>query len=166
MLIVGTVLISTCATLWTTLLYLSRSVYAMGRAGVLPPVFGRLDRRDEPLWALVWIALSVTLCELAAGFSPTVSRVLNLVVGASSVFLGLLFAGSALACIRLFGGDRANRLTGVVVPAIGVAALAGILTATVVWGDGLLRWCAVAGVLAGIPFTWLVDFGRRRTRPY
>lgn len=164
-LIVGTVLISTCATLWTTLLYLSRSVYAMGRNGVLPAVLGELDARDEPFWALVWIAVIVTACELLAGFSPTAARALTLVLDASSVFLGLLFAGSALACIRLFAGDPAKRLTAVVVPAAGSVALFGVLGATIAGADNVLRGCAAAGIVLGFPFARLVKNGRRTPRP-
>ncbi|MDQ6826836.1 MAG: hypothetical protein M3Z14_06520 [Candidatus Eremiobacteraeota bacterium] len=48
--IIATVLILTCATLWTTLLYLSRSIFAMGSDGVLPKALGSRDRRDEPFW--------------------------------------------------------------------------------------------------------------------
>jgi amino acid transporter len=131
----------------------------------LPRSFGRLDARDEPFWALLWIAVTVTVCELLAGFSPTAARALNLVLDASSVFLGLLFAGSALACIRLFYRDPARRLTAVIVPAAGTLALLGILGATIGGGDSVLRGCACAGIVLGVPFAWLVKNGRRTPRP-
>jgi len=86
-LIVSAVMISTLSTLWTTILYLSRSVFAMGRDRVLPRVLGSLDRRNEPFWSLVVVAVLTTACELATGFSKTAADQLDLVVNASSVFL-------------------------------------------------------------------------------
>src|SRR5260370_40462814 len=89
--IVATVLVSTSSALWTTILYLSRSVYAMGRDGLLPRGIGTLDRRNEPFWSLAAIAILVTAAELATGFSPTAHEQLELVLNITAVFLGLPF---------------------------------------------------------------------------
>ena len=51
--ITATVLVSLAASLQTTLIYLTRSFFAMGRDGVLPGRFGTLDRRDQPAFAVV-----------------------------------------------------------------------------------------------------------------
>jgi amino acid transporter len=161
-LIIVTVLISTCTALWTTLLYLSRSVYAMGRNGVLPGFFGSLDRRSEPFWSLLGIALIVTACELLVGLSPTANRALTLVLNASSVFLGLLFCGSAAASVRLFWNRPQQRVAGVIVPAIGLVALLAVLTATIRFEDPILRAYAIAGILLGVPFAAVVRLGGRR----
>jgi amino acid transporter len=145
-------MISTLSTLWTTILYLSRSVFAMGRDGVLPRVLGSLDHREEPLWSLVVVAFLVTACELVTGFSKTAADQLTLIVNASSVFLGLLFVFSAAASARQFWGERGMRVTGVTVPLIGAIALLGVLAATILLEDRLLQWYAWAGVGLGIPF--------------
>ena len=150
--IVLTVLLSTLSTLWTTILYLSRSVYAMGRDGVLPRVLGVLDRRSEPLWAMAAVCVLVTLCELVTGFSPTAADQLTLVINASSVFLGLLFVLSAAAAAKRFRGEAASRLGGVVLPLTGAAALLGLLAATVAVEERRLALYACAGVVLGIPF--------------
>jgi amino acid transporter len=152
LLIVGAVMISTLSTLWTTILYLSRSVYAMGRDRVLPRALGTLDRRSEPFWALVTVAALTTVCELVTGFSKTAADQLDQVVNASSVFLGLLFVFSAAATVRCFLRERASLLKGVVIPAIGAAALLGVLVATVVFEPRSLQLYAWGGVLLGIPF--------------
>jgi len=159
LIIILTVLISTCTALWTTLLYLSRSVYAMGRNGTLPSFFGKLDRRNEPLWSLLGIALVVTACELLVGLSPTANRALALVLNASSVFLGLLFAGSAAASIRLFWKQPSERIAGVIVPAVGSVALCAVLAATIRFEDSVLRMYALAGIALGVPFAFLVRAG-------
>ncbi|MGC2130041.1 MAG: APC family permease [Candidatus Aquilonibacter sp.] len=150
--IVVTVLVSTLSTLWTTILYLTRSVYAMGRDGVLPRVLGALDARDEPVWSMGIVAVLVTLCELVTGFSKSAADQLTLVLNASSVFLGLLFVLSALAAARRFWGEPVARLGGVIVPLAGALALLGVLVATVAVEDHKLAGYACAGVLLGIPF--------------
>jgi amino acid transporter len=161
--IVVTVLLSTSAALWTTILYLSRSVYAMGRDGLLPKALGQLDRRLEPAWSLAVIAVLVMLCELATGFSPSASAQLQLVLNVSSIFLGLLFALSAAACVRHFwraGGGIPARLVEVVIPLIGAVALLAILLATIAFEQPPLQWYAWGGIALGIPFA----FWRARAR--
>jgi len=149
--ILVTVLVSTSSALWTTLLYLSRSVFAMGRDGVLPRALGTLDRRDEPFWSLVATGLLVAALELLTGFSPTAAAQLTLVLNGSSLFLGLLFVFSAAAAVRIFWSQPPFRWTGVVIPAVGMAALALVLGATVRFEDHTSQGYAVAGILVGIP---------------
>ncbi|HET9029417.1 MAG TPA: APC family permease [Candidatus Aquilonibacter sp.] len=150
--IVLTVLLSTLTTLWTTILYLSRSVFAMGRDGLLPRALGDLDGRDEPFWSLAIVAILVTVCEVITGFSKSAADQLQLVLNASSVFLGLLFVLSAAAAVRRFVAERAMRVWGVIVPLAGALALLGVLAATVALEDPVLRWYAWGGVVLGIPF--------------
>jgi len=150
--IVVTVLLSTLSTLWTTILYLTRSVYAMGRDGVLPRILGALDARDEPLWSMGVVAVLVTLCELVTGFSKSAADQLTLVLNASSVFLGLLFVLTAFAAAKRFWGEPVARMGGVLVPLAGAIALLGVLAATVAVEDHKLAGYACAGVLLGIPF--------------
>lgn len=150
--IVSTVLVSTSSSLWTTILYLSRSVFAMGRDGVLPEVLGRLDRRSEPLWSLAAVAVLVTVSELVTGFSPSAASALDTVLNASSVFLGLLFAFSAAAAVRTFWGKPGEPAAGVAVPLAGLLALGGLLAATVWLEPRSLQYSALVGVCLGIPF--------------
>lgn len=153
--IVITVLLSTLTTLWTTVLYLSRSVFAMGRDGVLPTQLGTLDARNEPLAALAAITVVTILFELVTGLSKSANAQLQLVLNASSVFLGLLFVLTALAAVRRFLGTRVERLSGVVLPAIGAVALGGVLIATIALEDRVLAAYAWGGLLLGIPFSLL-----------
>lgn len=148
--IVAAVMISTLSTLWTTMLYLSRSVYAMGRDRVLPRMLGTLDRRDEPLWSLAVVAVLVTACELVTGFSKSAADQLTLVVNASSVFLGLLFVFSAAASVWYFRDTPS--LGRVWVPLLGAVALLGVLGATIVLEDRTLQAYAWGGIILGIPF--------------
>lgn len=151
-LIITTVLVSTSSTLWTTILYLSRSVYAMGRDGVLPGGLGRLDARREPLAALAAVGVLVTLCELLTGFSPTAAAALTAVLDASSVFLGLLFIWSAASAVRLFAGRRQWLWGGVVAPLVGLVTLGGVIAATIAFGERFMAYIALGGVCLGVPF--------------
>ncbi|HKE36777.1 MAG TPA: APC family permease, partial [Candidatus Baltobacteraceae bacterium] len=150
--IVVAVMVSTLSTLWTTILYLSRSIYAMGRDRVLPRALGKLDARNEPLWALAVVAVLTTICQLVTGYSPSANAQLNTVVTASSVFLGLLFVLSAAATVRRFAKDPSARWTGVFVPALGALALLAVLAATVHFQDSVTQSYAWAGILLGILF--------------
>jgi amino acid transporter len=150
--IITTVLISTSSTLWTTILYLSRSVYAMGRDGVLPQRLGGLDRRSEPLAALSAVGVLVTLCELVTGFSQSAAQALLAVLNASSVFLGLLFICSAAAAVRLFAARAEAFWGGIIAPGVGFLTLGGVVAATVAFEDRFLAYIALGGVCLGVPF--------------
>jgi amino acid transporter len=150
--IVAAVMISTLSTLWTTILYLSRSVYAMGRDRVLPRRLGTLDRRNEPFWSLACVAVLTTICQFITGFSPSANAQLTMVVTASSVFLGLLFVLSALATARRFLHERGARVAGVLVPSAGAVALLGVIVATIVFQDRSTQAYAWGGMALGILF--------------
>ena len=153
--IVATVLVSTAATLWTTILYLSRSTYAMGRDGVLPLALGRLDARNLPVNALFVVSGAVAAFTLLTGFWPTAASVLNLVLNGTAVFLGALFCMSALAALRLLAGGNAGRgFTSFAVPLFGAVALGAIIAVDVVQSDAITRTIEIGGLLVGVPFAW------------
>ncbi len=164
--IVATVLVSTAATLWTTVLYLSRSVYAMGRDGVLPHVFGRLDKRSMPTNSLLLVFAGVTAFTLLTGFWPTAASVLNLVLNGTSVFLGALFCMSAVAAIRLLAGRRGfSRLQTLVIPAFGATTLAAIIGVDIFQSDATTRAIEIGGIVLGIPFAYWRGGAMRDVQP-
>jgi amino acid transporter len=153
--IVATVLVSTAATLWTTILYLSRSTYAMGRDGVLPKAIGRLDARGLPANALFVVSGAVAACTVLTGLWPDAATVLNLVLDGTAVFLGALFCMSALAAMKLLAGGGSRRtFTSFVVPLFGATALAAIIVVAVAQSDAITRAIEIGGLVAGIPFAW------------
>ena len=151
--VVVTVLVSTAATLWTTVLYLSRSVYAMGRDGVLPGFAGALDARALPTNSLWIVFAGVVAVTLVTGFWPNAASVLNLVLSGTSVFLGALFCMSAVAAVKLLAGRPGeSRLTTFVVPVAGAATLAAVIAIDVAISDTVTRWIELGGLLLGVPF--------------
>jgi amino acid transporter len=150
--IVATVLVSTSAALWTTMVYLSRSVFAMARDGVIFPALGRLDRRDIPVAAVIGVTVPVAVFTLLTGLFPSAAVALNFVINGSSVFLGVLFVGSALAAAWTFRGDPTERWRGVIIPLVGGAGLLAILAVSISQADPNIRWFQLAALAAGVPF--------------
>ena len=151
--IVATVLVSTAASLWTTLLYLSRSVFAMGRDGVLPQRLGKLDARGLPVQSLFAVSFFVSLFTLATGLWPTAASALTLILDGTAVFLGLLFSASACAAVRMLAGRPGESiLRAGVLPAFGAIALLAIIGYTVFASDPLTRGIELGGLVLGVPF--------------
>jgi amino acid transporter len=150
-LIVTIVLFSTSSALWTTMVYLTRSVYAMGRDGVLPASLGNLDRSGNPTTSLVVISVAVTIVTLMNGFWPAAANALQFVVGGSAVFLGLLFFGSTAAAVRLSATLREGPV-GIGVAAVGAASLLAILTTALVQADPMTQRIDLGLLALGLPF--------------
>jgi amino acid transporter len=158
-----TVLISLAASLQTTLVYSSRSLYAMGRDGLLPRRLGALDHREEPAAAILLIAgLSLAFC-LAAGLWPSASGAFSLALQGTSWFLGLLFALSAAAAVRTFARDPAARWSGAVLPGAAVLGLAGVLAVALVRDDGATRGFIAGAAVIGFPLAAWRGRALRRT---
>jgi len=146
-----TVLISLAASLQTTLVYLSRSLYAMGRDGLLPHPLGALDHRDEPALSIALVTgISLAFC-LVDALSPTANGAFALALQGTSWFLGLLFALSAFAAVRTFVADPAARWSGVILPGLAALALAGILAIALVRDDGATRGFIAGAAILGLP---------------
>lgn len=153
--VAASVLVSSAASLFTTLLYLSRSAFAMARDGVLPRRLAHVQPRfGTPDGAIVTMMAATVLSTAIAGLSPSVNQALFAIVDASSVFLGALFVLSALACAVTFAPEARGiqRLRTVVLPLIGALWLGGIVGYGLVSGDAVQRLIAFGGLLAGIPF--------------
>jgi APA family basic amino acid/polyamine antiporter len=147
----ATVLVSLAASLQTTLVYLTRSFYAMGRDGVLPPALGALDANAQPTRAIILMTGAGMAFTLASGVSPTVRAAFAFILSGTSVFLGILFLMSAAAAVSIFSREASRRLTGVIIPAFGTAALVLLLVTSFVQDDGSTRLFIVCAALAGVP---------------
>ncbi|MDE2572077.1 MAG: APC family permease, partial [bacterium] len=153
--IAATVLVSSAASLFTTMLYLSRSAFAMARDGVLPRALAHVHPRfGTPGGAILGMMAATAISTALAGLSPSVNAALNAIVDASSVFLGALFVLSALACAATFapesrGGERVRT---VLLPSVGALWLGGIVIYGIVGGDAVQRLISFGGLIAGVPF--------------
>ena len=147
-LLVVTVLVSLAATLETTLLYLVRSVYAMGRDGVLPRSLGSLAARTrDPDVALAAVTVASLVAMAIVGLVPSANDRLALVLNGSAVFLGLLFLISCLAALRL------RREETPLFAAAGALALFVILSVAIVQAAPATRGCILVALGLGLPIT-------------
>jgi amino acid transporter len=146
-----TVLVSLAASLQATLVYLTRSFFAMGRDGVLPAALGALDSRSQPAAAIVLLTALGAVFTLATGLSASLRDALTFVLGGTSTFLGVLFLMSALAAVRLFARDRTAWLDGVVLPALAALALAVLLTISIEQADPGTRLFLLCTAALGLP---------------
>jgi amino acid transporter len=162
-----TVLLSLAASLQTTLVYLTRSFYAMGRDGVLPSALGALDRHDQPTRAIILMTGGGMAFTLASGLSPTIRAAFDFILSGTSVFLGILFVFSAAAAVRVFRGDPSRRISGVVVPAAGAAVLTLLLMFSFVQDDSSTRIFIITAALAGVPLAfWRARVAKRGSLAY
>jgi amino acid transporter len=145
------VLVSLAASLQTTLVYLTRSFYAMGRDGVLPSALGALDRNAQPTRAIVLMTGAGMVFTLASGLTPTTRSAFDFILSGTSVFLGILFILSAAAAVRIFMNERRRWFSGVAIPAFGMLALVLILGFSFVQDDVNTRIFVIAAGLAGVP---------------
>jgi amino acid transporter len=158
--ITATVLVSLAASLQTTLVYLSRSFFAMGRDGVLPARFGALDRREQPAFGVVLLTAIGVAGTLASALSPSIRAAFTFILSGTAVFLGVLFLLSAAAAVRIFARERTARLDGVVLPGIATLALLGVLAVSVELADRPTQIFLLVTALAGLPFAWWRGPGR------
>jgi amino acid transporter len=146
-----TVLVSLAAALQTTLVYLTRSFFAMGRDGLLPTALGGLDERDQPRSAIVLLTAIGMAFTLGSALSPNLRDAFSFIVGGTSVFLGVLFMLSSAAAVRIFAGDRSARIDGVVLPAIATVLLVVVLSAGIAQDDLPTRAFICGAALLGVP---------------
>lgn len=146
-----TVLVSLAASLQTTLVYLSRSIYAMGRDGLLPALLGKLDYRAQPAASTLLIAVLSLACTLVAALSPTAKAAFDLALTGTAWFLGLLFVMTAAAAVRIFAADPAARWSGVVLPGTAALVLGAILLIALEGDDPATRVFIAAAAIIGLP---------------
>jgi amino acid transporter len=146
-----TVLVSLAASLQTTLVYLTRSIYAMGRDGLLPRRLGALDRRAEPAASIVLITVLSLAFALAAGLSPTAKGAFDFALQGTSWFLGVLFVMSAAAAVRVFAREGTARWTGAVLPGTAAAVLGVILLLALRSDDPGTRGFIALSAIIGLP---------------
>jgi amino acid transporter len=160
-LLVITVLVSLTASLETTLLYLVRSVYAMGRDGVLPAALGRLgERTRDPDVSLVVVTIASLLALLLVALVPSASAGLSLVLDGTAVFLGILFLTSCAAALRLRAREDGPKDTPLYAATAGLALIVILFIAVAQAAPGT-RTCIIAGIVLGIPLALAPRMRRR-----
>jgi amino acid transporter len=99
-LLIVAVMLSTIATLETTLIQVSRSLFAMGRDRTLPARFGRThDTRKTPVFATVVVAVVAVGLFVASTFLGSVSDILESAISAIGLQIAVYYGLAGLAVV-------------------------------------------------------------------
>ncbi|MFD9966748.1 APC family permease [Streptomyces sp. NPDC059011] len=170
-LLIVAVMLSTVATLETTLIQVTRSLFAMGRDRTMPPALGAVHERWNTPWVAIAVVGSVALVMLfAATALGSVGDVLADAVNAISLQIAVYYGLAGIAAVAAYRGmvltSVKNFLLGGAWPLLGSAfmfwiffeSLSELSTASIVIGLG--------GLAAGVvPMLWYWRQGSTYYRP-
>jgi amino acid transporter len=99
-LLIVAVMVSTVATLETTLIQVTRSLFAMGRDRTLPPSFGRVHRTLNTPWVAITVVGAVALVMLGAAMAiGSVTQIVSAAVTAISLQISVYYGLAGLAVV-------------------------------------------------------------------
>jgi len=157
-LMTATVLVSTAASLWTTMFTVARAVFAMGRDGLLPRALGSVHPKYGSPWiAILVVSVPIAAVMLIAGAMESVQKTLLDVVAASSIFLGETFIICGLACAWLYLRERRPEvrrpLTGIALPLLGaLGTLALLIYSVLTQQPQIVQIFSAVGVIVAVAF--------------
>ncbi|MGD0142465.1 MAG: APC family permease [Rhizomicrobium sp.] len=151
------VILSSIATLETTMLQFSRTLFAMGRDGAMPRSFGVVDARTRtPVRAMIALIALGLLLLWGSSLMPTINMIIADSVRAVGVLVAYYYGLAGLVAARAFVGLRRDSivrwlalsvfpaLSGVSLIVLGIYALTTFDRTTNIVGIG--------GLIAGIVF--------------
>ncbi|HEY2070655.1 MAG TPA: APC family permease [Rhizomicrobium sp.] len=151
------VILSSIATLETTMLQFSRTLFAMGRAGAMSPRFGVVDARTKTPVRAMLVLIGVGLLLLwGSSLMPTVHTIIVDSVNAVGVLVAYYYGLAGLVAAYVFRGlwrkEPSRWLTLCVFPALsgGVLIVLGVYAITTF--DLVTNIVGIGGLLAGIVF--------------
>jgi amino acid transporter len=151
------VILSSIATLETTMLQFSRALFAMGRDGAMPRVFGEVDARTRtPVRAMVLLILVGLFLIWGSSLMPTVSMIIADSVRAVSVLVAYYYGLAGLVAAHVFAGLWRQApwrwLTLSVFPAVSGVALILLAVYALTTFDRTTNIIGIGGLIAGIVF--------------
>jgi amino acid transporter len=153
----GAVILSSIATLETTMLQFSRTLFAMGRDGAMPHRFGVVDARTRtPLRAmLVLIGTGLALL-WGSSLMPTLNLIIQDGVRAVGILVAYYYGLAGLVALSAFRNLRRNAFARWLVVALfpGVSGIALIVLGgyAMTTFDAVTDIVGVGGLLVGIVF--------------
>ncbi|MGW6568024.1 APC family permease [Streptomyces sp. NPDC054975] len=154
-LLVAAVLLSTVATLETTLIQVTRSLFAMGRDRTMPASLGTVHRR----WNTPWVAIAAVggaalLMFGAAAAAGSMSRILRDAVSAIGLLIAFYYALAGLAAVvayrRMLLTSVRNFLVGGVWPLLGAAFMLWAFVESLGELSTTARVVGLGGLLVGV----------------
>jgi amino acid transporter len=159
-------ILSSIATLETTMLQFSRTLFAMGRDRALPPYFGRVHERTITPVRAMYLLLAVGLVMIfASSFMPSVSKILSDSVAAIAVQVCYYYGLAGLVCAWVYRGSLKTSpftfLQYVVYPAISAVILMVLGFYAITTFDMLTKIVGIGGLVIGILFFRPGGYARR-----
>ncbi|MFF9913561.1 APC family permease [Streptomyces sp. NPDC013457] len=154
-LLVVAVLLSTVATLETTLIQVTRSLFAMGRDRTMPAALGTVHRR----WNTPWVAIATVggaalLMFAAAAAAGSMGRILSDAVSAIGLLIAFYYSLAGIAAVVAYRGMLLNSvrnfLVGGVWPLLGSAFMLWAFVESLGELSTTSRVIGLGGLLVGV----------------
>jgi amino acid transporter len=153
----GAVILSSIATLETTMLQFSRTLFAMGRDGAMNPAFGIVDRRTKTPVRAMLVLIAVGLLLLwGSSLMPTVGTIITDSVNAVGVLVAYYYGLAGFVAMWVFRGEWRQsilRWIGLAVfPALSALMLVVLGFYAIATFDKVTDVVAIGGLIVGIVF--------------
>ncbi|HVC02159.1 MAG TPA: APC family permease [Steroidobacteraceae bacterium] len=150
-------ILSSIATLETTMLQFSRTLFAMGRDRALPGYFGEVHERTVTPVRAMYLLLAIGLVVIfASSFMPSIATILADSVNAIAVQVAYYYGLAGLVCAWLYRSSYedspATFLQYAVVPALSAVALITLGIYAIATFNTTTRLVGIGGLIAGIVF--------------
>ncbi len=150
-------ILSSIATLETTMLQFSRTLFAMGRDRALPACFGEVHARTVTPVRTMYLLLVVGLLLIfASSFMPSIASILADSVNAIAVQVSYYYGLAGLVCAWLYRhSHRASLATFVqyaIVPALSAISLIALGIYAISTFNTTTRVVGIGGLIAGVLF--------------
>ncbi len=151
------VILSSIATLETTMLQFSRTLFAMGRDGAMPHAFGLVDARTRTPVRAMYVLTGTGLALLwGASLMPTINSIIQDGVRAVGILVAYYYGLAGLVAFWVFRDLRRTsmlRWTGACIfPALSGVALILLGAYAMTTFDPVTNIVGVGGLVAGIVF--------------
>ena len=158
------VILSSIATLETTMLQFSRTLFAMGRDGAMPHLFGRVSRKTQSPVRAMYLLIGIGLVLLwASSLMPSVSAIITASVNAVAIQVTYYYGLAGLVAAWRFRGEQGLKwLVLCLYPGLSGLSLIGLGIYAITTFDLITQIVGVGGFLLGILF---FRPGRYHVRP-
>ncbi|MFI9832230.1 APC family permease [Streptomyces sp. NPDC051913] len=170
-LLVVAVMLSTIATLETTLIQVTRSLFAMGRDRTMPSALGKVHRR----WNTPWVAISVVgvvalVMLIASNLLGTVGDILSDAISAIGLQIAVYYGLAGLAVVvayrKMLLKSAANFLLGGLWPLLGAVFMFWIFVESLSELSAAAITIGIGGLAVGVlPMLWYWRQGSDYYRP-
>jgi amino acid transporter len=165
------VMLSTIATLETTLIQVTRSLFAMGRDRTMPAALGRVHRRWNTPWVAIVVVGAVALVMfIAANSLGTVGDILSDAISAIGLQIAVYYGLAGLAVVvayrRMLLKSVADFLLGGLWPLFGALFMFWIFFESLGELDAAALTIGIGGLAVGlVPMLWYWKKGSEYYRP-